>query len=41
MAFTTAPVLAHFDTEKEIVLETDALTYISAGVLSQYDNQGV
>lgn len=41
MAFTTAPVLAHFDKEKEIVLETDATTYISAGVLSQYDNQGV
>ena len=32
-AFTTAPVLAHFDFEKEIVLETDASSYVSAGVL--------
>ena len=40
-AFTTAPVLAHFDYEKEIVLETDASSYVSAGVLSQYDNQGI
>jgi hypothetical protein len=40
-AFTSAPVLAHFDYEKEIVLETDASSYVFAGVLSQYDNQGV
>jgi hypothetical protein len=40
-AFTTALVLAHFDHEKEIVLETDTLSYISAGVLSQYNDQGV
>ena len=39
--FTTAPVLAHFDYEKEIVLETDASSYVSVGVLSQYDNEGV
>src|ERR1700737_276995 len=36
-----APVLAHFDYEKEIVLETDASSYVSMGVLSQYDGQGV
>jgi hypothetical protein len=41
IAFTTALVLAHFDYEKEIVLETNTLNYVSAGVLSQYDNQGV
>src|ERR1700737_2423471 len=41
MAFTTAPVLAHFDYEKKIVLETDASSYVSAGVLSQYDDQGI
>jgi hypothetical protein len=40
-AFTTAPVLAHFDYENEIVLETDASSYICSGVLSQYDDQGV
>ena len=39
--FTTAPVLAHFDYEKEIVLETDASSYVSLGVLSQYDDQEV
>jgi hypothetical protein len=33
-AFTTVPVLAHFDYEKEIVLEKDASSYISTGVLS-------
>src|ERR1700737_2159362 len=36
-----APVLAHFDYEKEIVLETDASSYVSARVLSQYNNQEV
>jgi len=39
--FTTAPVLAHFDGKKEIVLETDAQCYVSTGVLLQYDDQGV
>jgi hypothetical protein len=39
--FTTAPVLAHFDYEKETVLKTDASSYIYAGVLSQYDDPGV
>src|ERR1700690_2964438 len=37
-AFITAPVLSHFDYEREIVLETDASSSVSAGVLSQYDN---
>src|ERR1700687_2999006 len=40
-AFKTAPVLAHFDYEKEIVLETDTSSYVSVGVLSQYDNEGI
>lgn len=35
-AFTTLPVLAHFDPEKPIILETDASDFISAGILSQY-----
>jgi hypothetical protein len=34
-------VLAHFDYEKEIVLETDASSNISAGVLSHYNDHGV
>jgi hypothetical protein len=41
VAFTTAPVLAHFDFEKEIIFETDASSYVSAGVLSQYDDQRI
>jgi len=40
-AFTTAPVLRPFDWNKEVILETDASDYVSAGVLSQYDNNGV
>jgi hypothetical protein len=35
-----APVLTPFDYEKEIFLEIDTSSYTSAGVLSQYDNQG-
>lgn len=39
--FTTAPVLAHFDFERDVVVETDASDYVSAGVLSQYDDDGI
>jgi len=34
-AFTTAPILIHFDFDKEIVVETNASNIASAGVLSQ------
>ena len=34
--FTTAPVLAHFDFEKECILEIDSSDNISAGIFSQY-----
>jgi hypothetical protein len=40
-AFTTAPILRHFDHRREIVIETDATDYVSAGVLSQRDDEGV
>jgi len=40
-ALTTAPVLRHFEHEREVTIETDASDYVSAGVLSQYDNEGV
>jgi hypothetical protein len=40
-AFTTASVLAPFDWEKEIILETDASDYVFAGVLSQYGNDRI
>jgi hypothetical protein len=40
-AFTTAPVLRHFDYERQIIVETDASNYVSAGILSQYDDEGI
>ena len=40
-AFTSAPILQHFDYEKAIIVETDASDYVSAGVLSHPDNNGV
>ena len=40
-AFSTAPILQHFDPEKECVVETDASDYISGAVLSQPDHEGV
>ena len=39
--FTSAPVLRHFDPDKEIIMETDASDYISAGVMSQYEADGI
>ena len=41
LAFTTAPILLHYDPEKQIVVETDASDEVVAGVMSQYDPQGV
>jgi len=40
-AFTSAPILCHFDYDQEIIVETDASNYVSAGILSQYDDDGV
>ena len=31
----------HFDAEKEIIIETDALDYVSASIMSQHDDNGV
>ncbi|KAH0607596.1 uncharacterized protein H6S33_002630 [Morchella sextelata] len=39
--FTTAPILAHFDPDRRIVVETDASDYVSAGILSQRDDEGI
>ena len=36
-AFSTAPILQHFDLDKEYVVETDTSDYISSAVLSQPD----
>jgi len=39
--FTTAPTLRHFDHSREVIIETDASDYVSAGVLSQRDDEGI
>lgn len=39
--FTTAPVLAYFDPDVPITIETDAADYVSAGLLSQQDKNNV
>jgi transposase InsO family protein len=40
-AFTSAPILRSFDPSREIIVETDASDYVSAGVLSQYDDNHI
>jgi hypothetical protein len=40
-AFTTAPFLRRFDYDRDVIVETDASDYVSAGVLSQYDDDGI
>jgi hypothetical protein len=40
-AFTTTPILWDFDYGREIIVATDASDYISTGVLSQYDDDGI
>jgi hypothetical protein len=40
-AFTTALTLRHFDHKREVIIETDASDYMSAGVLSQRDDEGI
>lgn len=40
-AFTMAPVRRHFDHDREKIIETHPSNCVSAGVLSQYDDEGV
>jgi hypothetical protein len=40
-AFTTVQALRHYDSEREVFNETDASDYVSAGELSQWDDEGV
>jgi len=40
-AFTTAPILIHFDFDKEIVVDTDALDIASATIVSQPGPDGL
>jgi hypothetical protein len=39
--FTTTPILQHFNYDQEIIVETDTSDYVSASILSQYDNEGI
>ena len=39
--FSSAPILAHFDFVRDVIIETDASDYVSAGVLSQYGKEGI
>lgn len=40
-AFTSAPVIDHFDPSLPCILETEASDFVAAAVLSQKDNQAV
>ena len=40
-AFSSAPVLLHFDPDKECTVETDASDYVCEAVLSQPDHEGI
>ena len=39
--FTSAPVLRHFDPDKEIIVETDASDYVLVSMMSQYDADSI
>ena len=41
VAFTSAPILRHFDPSREVFIETDASDFVSSGILSQKDNIGI
>jgi hypothetical protein len=36
-----ALILHHFDHDWEVIVETDTSDYVSASILSQYDDEGV
>lgn len=40
-AMIAAPILKHFDPKRQAILETDASDYVTGGVLSQRDDEGV
>ena len=40
-AFSNAPVLLHFDPDKECTVETDASDYVSRAILSQPDHESI
>ena len=40
-AMQEAPVLRHYNPDKEAILEADASDYVTGGILSQYDDEGI
>jgi len=38
--FTTAPILAHFNAQKLVIIETDASDFVIGAILSQQDEDG-
>ena len=40
-AFSSAPVLLHFDPDKECTMETDDSDYVFGAVLSQLDHESI
>jgi hypothetical protein len=39
--FTSVPILAYFDLDRDIIVEMDTSDYVTAGALSQYDNDNI
>jgi hypothetical protein len=39
--FTSAPILTQFDPDCDVIMETNTSDYMSAGVLSEYDDDGI
>ena len=40
-AFTSNVILCHYNSDLKLVMKTDASDYVSEGILSQYDENGV
>jgi hypothetical protein len=40
-AFTSVPILAHFDLDWDIIVETDTSDYVSTSMLSQYNDDNI
>ena len=40
-AFSSAPILLHFDPDKECIVETATSDYVAGAVLSQPDHEGI
>jgi hypothetical protein len=39
--FTSAPILAHFHPDQDVIVETDDSDYVTTSMLSQYDNDNI